>query len=426
MTAWDDRFTSSQTLVLANQLPSVLADLPAPREDEELEAQQRVAEVADLVRAIVVNANPRLVSPRMLADAQTPLSQLVNALQTYVSGSDITYLTNANSYADEVLGALGGWIQRPAREARQTVAALGRDAEAVIASLRGSGDQVLETIAALQARVEEINGQANSTVQAAEASAQEAIRALEKKITDVQAELDAEKLRIDAAVRDADSSFKTSQDTRDKQFKDALDAFTAQHQEVLSNEREAGAEAATSRARQTDETMTSLRSLLGDAEKVTSAVAGKAVSDGFGNSAQRENRTAWILFAFGSILIGAVVVFGYLELQGGSHPSLDLWWIALRVLIVLPLVGLAVYAFAQGSNHRQQERIARSTQLQFAAFDPFLASLDDPEQARLRGIVAERAFFAASTEAARGGTGEVTKKDVFDLLRDAMKLIGRQ
>src|SRR5262245_43844279 len=125
MSVWDERLTSSQSWVLVNQLQTLVEGLPEARDEAELESQQRVRHVADVARTIIVGADPRLVSPRMISDVQTSLSQIVNAVQTYNSGSDPTYLTNANSYSDELLTTLAIWLQRPAREARQTVAALG-------------------------------------------------------------------------------------------------------------------------------------------------------------------------------------------------------------------------------------------------------------------------------------------------------------
>ncbi len=218
MSEWRDRHAGSQTVALTRALVELLSKLPDPKSDKERDDQQRLRAGIEVARAIILSADPQLLSARII-DAPSPaLSQVQNATSAYVSSGDAAQLTSANAYLEQVLDALTTWLQRPAREARQTIAALRRDVEEVLEDLRGEAGRNRDRAAELEQALARVRSEIEQLVDQATAEAQSALAPLAARQTELTAEISNQKSRLDAAIAQFQSQFSTAESQRAEQF----------------------------------------------------------------------------------------------------------------------------------------------------------------------------------------------------------------
>lgn len=166
-----ERLSGSQTVALVHSLSELVSRLPPASTDSEADMQFRLRAGIDATRAVVLGADPNLATPRMIEGPAALLSQLHNAVSAYVGAGDAAQLISATEFLDNVIDALAMWLQRPAREARQTVAALHRDAAVVVEDLRRRAAEVAENTSATAARIDEVRREIDTLVAEAETAA---------------------------------------------------------------------------------------------------------------------------------------------------------------------------------------------------------------------------------------------------------------
>src|SRR5262245_38278636 len=244
MSEWRDRLAGSQATALTQALVELSGQFPEAQADAEVDDQARLRSGIEAARAIVLGADANIVSARMIEAPVTAMSQTHVALSSYVSAGDPAQLASANAYLEEVLDALATWLQRPAREARQTVAALQRDSSAVIDDLRA---RVASVTSLNQTAADEIAQNRDEMVRlvaAAEQSATAALAPIEERQAELNTDIGAQKGRLDAAIAQFQSQFSTSEAQRTEQFALATSRLNEEHTTFMTEQRTAATSAA--------------------------------------------------------------------------------------------------------------------------------------------------------------------------------------
>lgn len=137
------------------------------------------------------------------------------------------------------------------------------------------------------------------------------------------------------------------------------------------------------------------------------AVASGSSSTGFGTAARQHGKAefwwsivACVTFLAWAVLAGAPLVISLVEQWSGVPRLLPGRWEdgLMRFVGTLPLFMLAGFAGLQAGNHAKAQRIMRQRELEFAAINPFVGTLNEEAQ---REILAElaRKLFGGRSEA---------------------------
>lgn len=125
--------------------------------------------------------------------------------------------------------------------------------------------------------------------------------------------------------------------------------------------------------------------LLGDA-------ASRVIVSEYALSAEQERKAAnWL--RRGSIFCMALIVgiAGYSFIES-MHQSFDLSNALLRLALVFLLSVLAAYLARESTKHRQQQYTHLQTSLDLKAINPYIASLPEEEQHKIKSEIAQRIF----------------------------------
>jgi hypothetical protein len=201
--------------------------------------------------------------------------------------------------------------------------------------------------------------------------------------------------RCYGSTPDFQAQFSKTEETRRERFEAFVAEQTSAATTEISNAATRFGEAQLKFEEDAGSAISTLRSYERQAAELASAVAALDVAGGYGKYAGEEEKYAnrWRLIGVGLALAGAawVVVTILPLLIGSTLAGVELSFLA-RLVGATPAFLLAVYAFRESSKHRRASREARSTSLQFAALEPFIALLPDGERATVRTKMAEKLF----------------------------------
>lgn len=122
-------------------------------------------------------------------------------------------------------------------------------------------------------------------------------------------------------------------------------------------------------------------------------VANTGTAAHFQQVADHERKAAdiWRLVAVGLAGIAVLVAF-VTAFSASQTPDLDWQHLLAKALITLSIAGVAAYAGRQSSEHREQERQARHTELQLKAIGAFLETMDEAQRAEIQNALAAHVF----------------------------------
>ncbi|MER1972675.1 MAG: hypothetical protein ABS880_02815 [Psychrobacter alimentarius] len=128
-----------------------------------------------------------------------------------------------------------------------------------------------------------------------------------------------------------------------------------------------------------------LDTLLGNA-------AGRVIVSEYALSAEQERKAAnWLRICSLVCMILIVAIAGY-SFWESIHQSFDLSNSLLRLALVFLLSVPAAYLARESTKHRQQQYTHLQTSLDLKAINPYIASLPDEEQHRIKAEIAQRIF----------------------------------
>jgi hypothetical protein len=193
----------------------------------------------------------------------------------------------------------------------------------------------------------------------------------------------------------------------------------------MDSERALAEENATAVQAITDNLVAQTREHEETAGRLAAGAADKAVSGGFLEDFRQHRLAGWVFLILGGICLAIAAGFGFwaVEIRGESVTSLE--FLAGRILVALPIVGLAVYLLREAGRHRDQASQAKSLHLDHQAFAPYISlELDETKKSELRKEMAERAFFRERAVQAQDEPDYVGK--IIDASAEAIKSLGKR
>jgi hypothetical protein len=218
----------------------------------------------------------------------------------------------------------------------------------------------------------------NEAAVAQEASANERLESLQSGVETVGA-------RVDELISDQDKKFSDAQERRREEHANRIEAAISRLDKA-SSDFETRRDAAVER----------LDEIEGEVAETAAALGGRAVAAGYGAEGKEQARRAfwWSVLTIALLLVAVFVpaVFGVLQAKQSPES------VAGKITIALVIAGAAGYAGNLAHHHRERAARARRLEIEMSAFGPFITTLDQADQDRLRSMIVWK-FFGAEAGA---------------------------
>jgi hypothetical protein len=314
----------------------------------------------------------------------------------------------------------------PSRETLRKAAARGRDV------FREAARESEERFAALVASQAELEGRLANIEGAIDLAAKEveqrvaaSLEPLEQRVNQVAATLAAQETRISTVATDQIQAGSKAEAARVEQFTATINQLTDDHRLFMEAERARAEENAMAVLTVTNNLVQQTRTHEETAGRLAAGAADKAVSGGFLEDFRQHRRAGWVFLLLGALCLAAAAAFGFwaIEIRGESVTSLE--FLAGRILVTLPIVGLAVYLLREAGRHRDQAAQAKSLHLDHQAFAPYISlEVDETKKSDLRKEMAERAFFRERASLDKSEPDYVAK--LVDAAAEAVKSLAKR
>jgi hypothetical protein len=185
--------------------------------------------------------------------------------------------------------------------------------------------------------------------------------------------LAAQETRISTVATDQIQAGSKAEAARVEQFTATITDLTEDHRQFMENERTRAQENATALRAITDELVAKTKEHEETAGRLAAGAADKAVSGGFLEDFRQHRLAGWVFLFLGALCLAAAAAFGFwaVEVRGEAITSIE--FIAGRILIALPIIGLAIYLLREAGRHRDQAAQAKSLHLDHQAFAPYVS-----------------------------------------------------
>jgi hypothetical protein len=365
---------------------AILDGVETPSDEEELASVNRGRIVVSAVRAALGAIDQQLIPEDLISEISDSASQIRDSSRAFASSGDATHLAPLQTHLDIVLRELTlGAFARPEvvdslRDSlvryRQAAGQLVRNLETEVDAASAKAAAADATLAALDERISQAAEIAGSEILAK-------LAPLETRTAELSDRIVAEGTKVDSLIA-----------TSTKEFDDARTEWDRQHLALVEQHKvyavdavaESNREAATQRqAIQTaaDRVLNALKEQELEARKLVSTIGAIAITGGFGEYAHQQKRRAdiWSVLTVASLLTaflpGAIYL---LRVTFGDQAPVDLERFIERIAVGTPLYAIAAYAAVQSARSRDNERRARTMELELAAVGPYLARLSDKDR----------------------------------------------
>jgi hypothetical protein len=309
-------------------------------------------------------------------------------------------------------------LRRAAARSRDALREASRGAEARFAALDDS-------LGSLAARTEEVEASIKTAAEAVELRLDASLQPLVQRVEQLGATLAAQETRISTVATDQIQAGSKAEAARVEQFTATITQLTEDHREFMESERARAEQNVAAVQAVTDALVAQTREHEETAGRLAAGAADKAVSGGFLEDFRQHRLAGWVFLALGGVFLTIAAGFGFwaVEVRGESVTSLE--FLAGRILVVLPIIGLAVYLLREAGRHRDQATQAKSLHLDHQAFAPYISvELDEAKRSELRKEMAERAFFRERAARANDEPDYVGK--LVDASAEAIKALAKR
>ena len=435
MTTREEWFLSHE---VHRQLASVSEKLETVRQDSEgadvLDPVDHLHRVLDHTVKVLGILDPSLVPVKQLDKAAQVLTNIDGNLNNFLSNQDPAHLQQTLPQADNLLVHL------------QSIP--GADVLPDLEGLAESASRYQQSFNKLADALKQGREEAKQEFESLSLRVAESEKRLESQDQYIQ----AQKERVDKIITDFQSQFSTAQEEHRSKFAEMSDKRTKDFNAFLEEHRthlqkllvDGGKKADELFAQHSQEVETRIKALedrteelhseydkeaqtviaeLKDTDKKAKELLGlvrdTAVTGNYDTIASQERRSAniwrWIaLFFFTAMVVTALATVHFLVKEGFD------WKIALFRLATSLIIGIpGVFAARESARHRARERRKRKYQLELAAIDPYLESLDPNERQRIKAELTTRMF--GVPEEVTQDVEALTKNPLFNLLETVLK-----
>ena len=345
---------------------------------EDRDYLDKIRAVNEVLKAIINNADPRLINYSALSSIVAYLHNIDSYLNDWGGGTSPTYLS---SYAIEQVDMILQYIPL-------VVPAMNiPEARAAITSLRRSAARQKTIVDGIISQIKEKGSLADTTIDNKIASAKETIdnntALVEKKLEDVTREsqelaeqLETVKSAANKLSTDQTKAFNDAQIERSEKFTDLIALKQSELDTTLNKLAKETDEKSNAINIAAEKSAKATEDARKRAEKLLGIVSQDTLISDYSKNAKREwiSSLVWQIVAALAI-ITAIVFAGILANEASS----DMAWqkLVAKITIVTASGGLATYAARQSTEHRQAQRQSEHMSLQLSAVRPYLEDITD-------------------------------------------------
>ena len=381
---WVDRFEGHAVFGSLEGLKSVLetAEEDCQTSPDSLESHDRLVRVLDYVASVLDAADPLLVPTSALDAMNKSIVAATNEVNKYVADKNVGHLNAANGQLDSTLNQT---VYLHVIQTPEDVE-LARES---IATFRRSSSQYLRHL--------EDDFKANSA----------AVEALSAKATEIKADVDSQKGRVDAAITGFQQQFSAAQETRNQKFAEAeAERVTAATAEVSSQQEKFDA-LSNSLKGDVNELLGGFKEdMKAQIEAITAhkdkaaelvrVISMTGMAGGYQNVADSARKRVvlfqWLAGLSMAALIGVAVWVLVDTLRVGFQ------WESLggRAFVLVTVGIFAAWAGKQAEKYDETERRNRIFELELASLDPYLKDLPNDDRNQIKKDLALSLFGQAN------------------------------
>lgn len=363
MPPWEERVQNHPTLAELATLVTALEAAEAMLDGVQVvEAHARLQNVADYSLHAFAHADAELVSPGVLERVHGHVQLVRQQVEAFVQDSDVDHLLRANENADAWLDEIGSFpLPREAADASGTLSTFRRSSAQYLHNFE---DKTTELAQQLETRLNEATDQ---------------IDPLSVSLTELKDEIDGQKGRIDAAVRDTQDRYLAEKQERDTVFGAALEEQRGQAEQARTESETLFSQERERLKTATDEALAQLEGQKARAREIVGLLGNTGLT---GHYQKIANREMWAAYGWISIALAAfaLAVLTHLFFPGWDLKAATSWDDVLpKVVVSIPLILFGLFAINESRMHRGREQFNRDMELQLASVDPYLESI--PEKA---------------------------------------------
>ena len=334
--------------------------------------------VNEVLKAIIDNADPRLINYSALSSIVAYLRNINSYLNDWGGGTSPTYLS---SYAIEQVDMILQHIPLviPAMNIPE--------ARAAITSLRRSAARQKTIVDGIISQIKEKGSLADTTIDNKIADAKEIIdnntAVVEKRLEDITKEseelaeqLETVKSAANKLSTEQTKAFNDAQTERSEKFTNLITIKQSELDTTLDKLAKKADEKSNTINMAAEKNAKATEDAKNRAEKLLRIVSQDALISDYSKNAKREwiSSLVWQIVA-ALATITAIVFAGILANEAGS----DMAWqkLVAKITIVTASGGLATYAARQSTEHRQAQRQSEHMSLQLSAVRPYLEDITD-------------------------------------------------
>ncbi len=382
---WENAYRNHPAWAQLTTLTEHLDDAPERADNDEIDHYDRLRWLTNHLTE--VRDNPAiLVSTPALDNLNSALAQLVGQVAAWVSNTGGQYLVAAGAgHTDVVLDALRAWPVTKDRMQRGLLAA-GREFEkesgATLQQLRDEVEEARQSLADVTAHV-------TTTRTASETD----LLTLRAEIAQAHTEVTAQTTRLDTALNGVQDTFARAEEQRAAAHTTQIEEMKDHTRSVIAEAKTAAADALTEQAAAAQKQLAELELANTQATELVGTIGLVGTATGYGLYAKEQCDSAnkWrivAMAAFGFSFAWFLVTLWKTQLD--AHTAWQL--VVFKLAGSVALLAGGAYASHESGEHRVEERHAKSVQLDLAALDPFLATLNEDEQHAIRAAAARRLF----------------------------------
>lgn len=390
MSKFTERFEDSDMLKALGELEAAIAaDDTSPLSEDVSDDHGRLLHAMAHLRASVDNADPELVTPRMLETLRKSILDLKVQYDMFVKNREMGGVNEAtDAMLNHVQTLPRKWANRHA-ESGAYIEAVRTQAQVAIQSASEKSKAVESASGALSTKLEAIEkdiGRQSSKLEAQE-----------KRLDSFLSEQQADHLKELKERNDAYEAAKLDRETR---FSEQMDEWDEQVATMAKERAVSMDQRITEFSKNGTTALEELQAHLNKAEKIVGLIANTGMAAHYQKVADRETRDGRIMkviaFLFFAGMAGTVIwVTTTIRAEDFR------WEVGIfRVLGALTLLAGAAYAARESTGHQAAARRARRTELELAAIQSFLAPLPEEKQQEVIERLSDRYFGREDTATA--------------------------
>lgn len=397
MSEWTTRI---QALPAWERLRSLRGQLETmevrPEDPPEVTADlTRLRTIVDTVERRLQSVDPILLFPGPMGSLDTHVQNAISEVSSFQINRSRGHLSNANTQLDSVLAY-----------AAQLGLAGSPSTPEVAGSVEAIRSQMEQTLRGLLEHERTLTTQLSNLQEASAAT---------------NAEVTAQKARLDTAIAEYQTQFSAAEAARQKQATDALSTHTQRLDQTLADAQkhlqdttqDVGKrldtilqDASTKATQQRDtlagtaqQALDSLDEMRQKAENLLHVIGSTGMAGEYQKVANTARKTTLVWQAFAAIAMVGLITFAILTYTATQGEETIQWGgVAARAFVTLTFGIVAAYAARQGDRYSDVEVRNRKYQLELSSLDPYLANLPQDTQHEVKVEIAQKLFGNASQD----------------------------